>query len=107
MNFTVFCQEAAPAPGGMSQGMGSLLMIVAIIAIFYFMMIRPQQKKQKKLREERAAMTKGTKVVTAGGIHGRIVDINETTFVISVADGVKITVEKTSVYPIGEQPVQQ
>lgn len=99
----IYCQENQ----AMGNGMGSLIMIVALIAIFYFMMIRPQQKRQKKLRQEREAMKAGTKVVTAGGIHGRIVDIKDTTFVISVADGVKITVEKTSVYPIGEQPVQQ
>lgn len=104
---TIICQEAAAQqPTGMGQ-YGGLIMIVALIAIFYFMMIRPQQKRQKKLRQEREAMTVGTKVVTAGGIHGKIADIKETTFVIAVGGDVKITVEKTSVYPIGEQPVQQ
>lgn len=99
---TIFCEGE-----NMQNGMGSLIMIVALIAIFYFMMIRPQQKRQKKLRQEREAMTSGTKVVTAGGIHGKIVDVKDTTFIIQIADGVKITIEKTSVYPLGEQPVQQ
>lgn len=104
---SIFCEETPAAAGGMAGGMGSLIMIVALIAIFYFMMIRPQQKRQKKLREQRAAMTEGTKVVTAGGIHGKIVDVKPDTFVVAISDGVKITIEKTSVYPIGEQPVQQ
>lgn len=105
---TIFCDAAAgtQAPSGMGNYSG-LIMIVALIAIFYFMMIRPQQKRQKKLREERAAMTEGTKVVTAGGIHGKIAGIKENTFIVAISDNVKITVEKTSVYPIGEQPAQQ
>lgn len=107
---TIFCDAAAGNQGQAPSGMGNysgLIMIVALIAIFYFMMIRPQQKRQKKLREERAAMTEGTKVVTAGGIHGKIAGIKENTFIVAISDNVKITVEKTSVYPIGEQPVQQ
>ena len=104
---SILCQDTANTGSAMSGGMGSLIMIVALIAIFYFMMIRPQQKRQKKLREQREAMTEGTKVVTAGGIHGKIVDVKPETFVIAIGDGVKITIEKTSVYPLGEQPVQQ
>ena len=92
---SILCEQQAPA----GNGMYSWLFIIAIIAIFYFMMIRPQQKRQKKLAAERAALEPGAKVVTAGGIHGKIVDVKEHTFVIQVADGVRITVEKNSVYP--------
>ena len=61
------------AQGSGFSGMGStLFMMVAIIAVFYFFMIRPQQKKQKELQKSRAAMKVGDKVVTSGGIHGRI-----------------------------------
>ncbi|MDO5664774.1 MAG: preprotein translocase subunit YajC [Bacteroidia bacterium] len=84
------------APGG---GMGtSLLMMVAIIAVFYFFMIRPQQKKQKDVQKAREAMKVGDKVVTAGGIHGRIKEIGETWVLVEVADGVKLKFEKTSVF---------
>lgn len=84
------------SPGG---GMGtSLLMMVAIIAVFYFFMIRPQQKKQKDLQKAREAMRVGDKVVTAGGIHGRIKEIGETWILVEVADGVKLKFEKTSVF---------
>ncbi len=84
------------AAGG---GMGtSLMMMVAIIAVFYFFMIRPQQKKQKDLQKAREAMKVNDKVVTAGGIHGRIREIGDTWILVEVADGVKMKFEKTSVY---------
>ena len=79
-------------------GMNMLFMMVAIIAVFYFFMIRPQQKKQKDLQKAREAMKIGDKVVTAGGIHGRIKEIGETWILVEVADGVKMKFEKTSVF---------
>ena len=86
-------------PAGGAGGMGStLFMLVAIIAVFYFFMIRPQKKKQKELQKSREAMTTGDKVVTAGGIHGRIKEVGDTWFLVEVADGVKIKFEKTSVF---------
>lgn len=89
-------------------GMGGLLMIVAMIAIFYLFMIRPQQKKQKEIKNAREAMRSGDKVVTAGGIHGRIRDIKDTTMMVEIAKGVEIKVDKTSVYPDADAaPVNQ
>lgn len=91
------------------SGLGSMLMIVAMIAIFYFVMIRPQSKKQKELKRQREAMQKGDKVVTAGGIHGKIHNIKETTIIIQVSQDVMLEVDKTSVYPLGtpaEAPVK-
>lgn len=84
--------------GGAGGGMNMLFMMVAIIAVFYFFMIRPQQKKQKDLQKAREAMKIGDKVVTAGGIHGRIKEIGETWILVEVADGVKMKFEKTSVF---------
>ncbi len=84
--------------GGAGGGMNMLFMMVAIIAVFYFFMIRPQQKKQKDLQKAREAMKIGDKVVTAGGIHGRIKEMGETWILVEVADGVKIKFEKTSVF---------
>ena len=86
------------SPGGMS-GMGStLLMMVAIIAVFYFFMIRPQQKKQKEIQKSREAMKAGDKVVTSGGIHGRIKEVGDTWLLVEVADGVKLKFDKASVF---------
>ena len=86
-------------PAGGAGGMGStLFMLIAIIAVFYFFMIRPQQKKQKELQKSRDAMTNGDRVVTAGGIHGRIKEVGDTWFLVEVADGIRLKFEKTSVY---------
>lgn len=83
-----------------------ILMIVAMIAIFYLFMIRPQQKKQKELKKQREAMKNGDHVVTAGGIHGRIKEIKDTTILIEVAPNVSIKVDRGSVYPLGAETPQ-
>ena len=98
---TILLQAAA---GGSWSGM---IMIIAMIAIFYFFMIRPQQKKQKEIRKAREAMKSGDKVVTAGGIYGRIKEVKETTFIVEIASGVTIKIDKGSVYPTVEDAVAQ
>lgn len=80
-----------------------MLMIVAMVAIFYFVMIRPQSKKQKELKRQREAMQKGDRVVTAGGIHGKIRDVKEGAFMIEVAPDVILKLDKASVYPVVEE----
>lgn len=84
---------------GKQQGswVPTVVMIVLLIVIFYFFMIRPQKKKQQKLQEAREALTKGSHIVTIGGIHGKIVDIREKTFVIAVEDNSHIEIEKSAV----------
>lgn len=81
------------------QQYGNIIMIVLLVFIFYFFMIRPQQKRQKEIRKFRESLTEGDRVVTAGGIYGKIRRIKETTFVIEVSQGVLITIDKGSVYP--------
>ncbi len=90
--------EEAPQKGFLDGSMGMIVMMVVLFAIMYFFMIRPQQKKQKALQEARNAIKTGDKIVTAGGLHGKVKDVGETYFVIEIAEGVKIKVEKTSVY---------
>lgn len=94
------------AANGGGASMSSLLMIVAMIAIFYFLMIRPQNKKQKEIKRQREAMKNGDRVVTAGGIHGRIRDVRGETIMLEIATGVTIRVDKTSVYPDPSEPVK-
>ena len=102
---TILLQPTQPPASGMGQ-YSMIIMIVAMLAIMYFMMIRPQQKKQKEIQQARNAMKNGDKVITAGGIHGRIKEISETTLLIEVADGIRIRVEKSSVYASPED-IQQ
>ncbi|SHF28038.1 preprotein translocase subunit YajC [Dysgonomonas macrotermitis] len=91
--------------GGSGGGAWStILMFGLIIVVFYFFMIRPQQKKQKALQEARSAMKSGDKVITAGGIHGRIKEVGETFFIVEIADNVRIKIDKASVFAAGDAP---
>ena len=80
--------------GGFSSMLVPLLLIVVV---FYFFMIRPQMKKAKDEKKFREELKKGTKVVTIGGIHGKISEVRDTTFIIDVEGGQKLKVEKTAV----------
>ncbi len=84
-----------------------IIMIVALVAIFYFFMIRPQQKRQKEIRKFRENLKVGDKVITAGGIYGKIRNVNDTTFQIEIAEGVKIIIDKGSVYPSAADAAQE
>ena len=87
-------------------GLSSILMIVALFVIFCFFMIRPQQKRQKEIRKFRESLDKGSKVVTAGGIYGTIKEVKDTTFLIEVANGVTLRIDKGSVYPTADDANQ-
>ncbi|MDE5650939.1 MAG: preprotein translocase subunit YajC [Duncaniella sp.] len=84
----------------------NILMIVALIAIFYLFMIRPQQKRQKEIRKFREGLKPGDSVVTAGGIYGKIRAVNENTFSVEITQGVRITIDKGSVYPSAQQATE-
>ncbi|WP_106828626.1 preprotein translocase subunit YajC [Parabacteroides pacaensis] len=104
MNVLGILLQAAGA--GSSQWSGILMMVI-IVAIFYFLMIRPQQKRQKAIQKAREAMQVGDKVVTAGGIYGKIKEISDTYMLIEIADGVRIRVDKTSVFASTEDAQQK
>jgi len=75
-----------------------IIMMVAIFAIMYFFMIRPQQKKQKEIMNFRNNLTVGQEVVTAGGIYGKIKELDVTTVTLEIASGVKIKIDRNSIY---------
>lgn len=92
MNLTTLLQ-AAPAGGGIM----SFLPLILIIVVFYFFMIRPQMKKQKEHKKYIEELDVNSKVVTNAGIHGRIVEVTDTTFLIDVGSGIKIRFEKSAI----------
>ena len=94
----ILLQAASGAESPAGGGMMSLLMIVMLIAIFYFFMIMPQQKKQKKINSFRDSLKKGDKVMTAGGIYGRIREINDTYALLEIDNNVTIKIDKNSIY---------
>jgi preprotein translocase subunit YajC len=82
------------APAG---GFSNIIFIGAIIIVFYFFMVRPQQKKIKDQKKFRESLAKGIQVVTIGGLHGRIVAVEDTTVVLEVDKGIRLTFEKTAI----------
>lgn len=86
---------------GGGGGNQQLVFFVIVFAVFWFFMIRPQIKKQKEDRKFREGLKKGDKVITTGGIHGKVAEISESKIKIDIADGVRISVEKTALNPFG------
>ncbi len=84
----------------MSQGPNpllNLLPIVLIFVIFYFLLIRPQKKQQDEHKKMIAGLKKNDEVITAGGIHGTIMNVKDHTVTLKVDDNVKVEVQKASV----------
>ena len=84
------------AAGG-GNALGQFIPLILIIVVFYFFMIRPQMKKAKDQKKFRENIKKGDKIVTIGGIHGKISEVQETTFLIEVEGGHKLKLEKSAV----------
>ncbi|MBR8538320.1 preprotein translocase subunit YajC [Carboxylicivirga mesophila] len=70
---------------------------VLIIIVFYFFMIRPQMKRQKELRKYREALKKGDKVITTGGIYGKVAEVKDQFVTVEIADGVKVKMDKSAI----------
>lgn len=102
----VLLQAAAPSATG-GSGMSGILMMVLIFVVFYFFMIRPQQKRQKEIKKQRESMQVGDKVITSGGIYGKVREMKEDgTVIVEIAENVRIKVDKTSVF-VSLQDAQQ
>ena len=85
------------AEGGSGSGLMSFLPLLLIIVVFYFFFIRPQMKKSKDQKKFRESLKKGDKVVTIGGLHGKIAEIDETTVTLEVGNQVRLTFEKSAI----------
>jgi preprotein translocase subunit YajC len=86
----------AGGAGGLGS-FGSFIPLVLIVVVFYFFMIRPQVKKQKDQKKYVEELKKGDRVITTAGIHGKIVDVAETTFLVETEGGHKIRFEKSAI----------
>jgi len=75
----------------------AFLPLLLIILIFYFLMIRPQVRRQKEMRQFRDSLAKGDKVITTGGIYGKITEIKDTAVILEVAPNVQIKVDKNGI----------
>ncbi|MCW3788095.1 preprotein translocase subunit YajC [Plebeiibacterium sediminum] len=88
----LFLQQQAA--GGQYQ---FFIMMGLLIVVFYFFMIRPQQKRQKQLRQYREALKKGDKVITTGGIYGKVSEVKETYINVEISNGVVIKIDKSAI----------
>ncbi len=90
----VYAQDAANGEGTRTPGFGNpFFFMILIFGVFYFLLIRPNQKRERTRREMLASLSKGSKVVTNGGICGTILGLNEKTVVLKVSDDPVIKIE--------------
>ena len=84
--------------------MQSLVMLGAMVLIFYFFMIRPQARQRKALKNFRENLKAGDKVVTIGGIHGKILEVSDTTVLVQ-AEGTKLRFDKSAIAQSSEDQI--
>lgn len=93
MNLSILLQLGG---NGSENPYSSFIFLAAIVVIFYFFMIRPQMKKQKDSRKFRESLKNGDKILTIGGIYGKIIEVREKVVIIEVEDKNKLKVDKTA-----------
>ncbi len=86
-----------PAEGQKQNPMMSVLFLVLIVVVFYFFMIRPQVKKQKEIKKFRASLQKGDKIITTGGIYGKIAEIKDHYALIEIAPEIRIKIDLNAI----------
>lgn len=90
-----------PQQGDSGSGITSTLVMFGLIfLIFYFMIVRPQQKRQKDRQKMLDAIKKGDKIITAGGMHGTVIGVEDKTVLVQIAENVKVKVDRSSVASI-------
>jgi preprotein translocase subunit YajC len=88
---------SSPQGGEGQSPLVSLWPLLLIIVVFYLFMIRPQVKKQKELRKYRQSLQNGDKVITTGGIYGKIVGVTDQTVILEVEDQSRVKVDKNAI----------
>lgn len=94
-NFAFLFLMGPPTEG--QNPLVTFLPLILVFVVFYFFMIRPQVRKQKELTTYRSELKKGDKIITTGGIYGKITDVKDSTLTVDVADGVLLKIDKSAV----------
>jgi len=82
---------------GQTGGFGALVPLILMFAIFYFLLIRPQQKKQKQHREMLSNLKKGDRVITSGGLYGRITGLTDSVVTLEISEKVRVKVGRGNI----------
>ena len=98
MNFLAYAMGGSGGgAGGQGGGLGAFLPLILMFAIFYFLLIRPQQKKAKQHKLLLAALKKGDRVVSSGGLHGVVTGLTDDVVTMEVAPKVRVKVSRASI----------
>jgi len=87
-------------------GFSAFVPLILMFVIFYFLLIRPQQKKTKDHREMLSSLKKGDRIVTGGGIYGRITGMDDATLTVEIADKVRVKVNRSNVSALAQTAAQ-
>ena len=94
------------AAGEGAGGFSAFVPLILMFVVFYFLLIRPQQKKTKEHRELITNLKKGDRIITSGGLHGRITAVGETTMTVEIAERVRVKIARGNVANLA-QPSSQ
>ncbi len=97
MNLVALSAPTCSTGGSAGGGMNMMIMMALVFGIMYFMMIRPQQRKEKDRKKLINELKTGTRVVFSGGIIGTVTNVKDNTFIVKIADGVKIEIARGAV----------
>ena len=94
------------AAGEGAGGYSAFVPLILMFVIFYFLLIRPQQRKSKEHREMITRLKKGDRIITSGGLHGRITAVGETTMTVEIAEKVRVKISRGNVAQLAQPPSQ-
>lgn len=103
---TAYALGTGGAGGEGAGGFAGFIPLILMFVIFYFLLIRPQQKRTKDHRAMIASLKKGDRIITSGGIHGRITGMDEATLTVEIADKVRVKVARANVSGLSQPAAQ-
>jgi preprotein translocase subunit YajC len=96
LSFIILMGQPAGGSAGQGNALVTFLPLLLVFVVFYFFMIRPQMKKQKEMTNYRSSLKKGDKVVTTGGIYGKIYEVKDNFVMLEVGGDLKLKVDKSA-----------
>ncbi len=106
-NFIYLYFMAQPAgASGQSNALVTFLPLILVFVVFYFFMIRPQMKKQKEMNNYRSSLKKGDKVITTGGIYGKVTEVKDNIVMMDVGGDIRLKVDKNALLKDTSVPEQ-
>jgi len=106
MDFLAYAMggQGTGGAGGQGGGFGAFVPLILMFAIFYFLLIRPQQKKAKQHKQLLAALKKGDRVVSSGGLHGVVTGLTDDIVTMEIAPKVRVKVSRGSISGVASKP---